>query len=47
MKAEILIGLADRWHCPPSVVLEQDAAVLRLLDVYELGRPEMPEGGEL
>lgn len=45
MRAEILIGLADRWHCPPSVIGEQDAAVLRLLDVYELGRPEGGEDG--
>jgi hypothetical protein len=42
-----VIGLADRWHCPPSVVLEQDARVLRLLDVYRLGRrDEEGEGGE-
>jgi hypothetical protein len=39
-----VIGLADRWKCPPSVVLEQDAAVLRLLDVYTLAHP--PEGGD-
>jgi hypothetical protein len=39
-----LIGLADRWKCRPSQVLEEDAAVLRLLDVYTLGSVE---GGEM
>lgn len=42
-----MIGLADRWHCPPDRVLAQDARVLRLLDVYRLGhRKEDDEGGE-
>ena len=30
----------------PSQVLAQDAALLRLLDVYDLGHREEPEGGE-
>ena len=42
----MLIGLADRWKCRPSQVLQEDAAVLRLLDVYTLGHPE-PGGGDL
>ena len=46
MRAEIVIGLADRWHCPPSQVLAQDARVLRLLDVYRLGHRDEDEGGE-
>jgi hypothetical protein len=29
----------------PSQVLAEDAAVLRMLDVYQLGTPE-PDGGE-
>ena len=41
-----MIGLADRWHCPPSQVLAQDARVLRLLDVYRLGHRD-EEGGEV
>lgn len=41
-----MIGLADRWKCPPDRVLEQDARVLRLLDVYRLGHREQDEGGE-
>jgi hypothetical protein len=44
-RAEIVIGLADRWHCRPSQVLEEDAAVLRLLDVYRLARLSEEEGG--
>lgn len=41
----MIIGLADRWHCRPSQVLKEDASILRMLDVYNLGTPE-PEGGE-
>jgi len=41
-----VIGLADRWKCPPGQVLAQDARVLRLLDVYKLGHREEGEGGE-
>lgn len=40
-----MIGLCDRWHQLPSQVLAEDAAVLRLLDVYRLGHRE-EEGGE-
>jgi len=40
----VVIGLADRWKCRPSQVLEEDAAVLRLLDIYQLAHPE---GGDI
>lgn len=40
-----MIGLCDRWKCRPSQVLEEDASILRMLDVYALGTPE-PEGGD-
>jgi hypothetical protein len=43
----MVIGLADRWHCPPSQVLAQDARVLRLLDVYQWGHRETDEGGDV
>lgn len=42
----MLIGLADRWKCRPSEVLAEDAAVLRLLDVYDLAHPQ-EEGGDI
>lgn len=46
-----MIGLADRWHCPPSQVMAEPARVLRMLQVYQLGHreedDEEPEGGEL
>jgi hypothetical protein len=45
-RAEVLIGLADRWKCRPSEVLAEDAAVLRLLDVYNLAHPP-EEGGDI
>lgn len=41
-----MIGLADRWKCPPGQVLAQDARVLRWLDVYERGH-RGEEGGEV
>jgi hypothetical protein len=44
-----VIGLCDRWHCPPSQVLAEDARVLRLLDIYRQGHREDgedEEGGE-
>lgn len=40
-----MIGLCDRWHKLPSEVLAEDASLLRLLDVYELGHRK-EEGGE-
>jgi hypothetical protein len=43
----VVIGLADRWKCRPSEVLAEDAAVLRLLDVYELAHPPEAEGGDI
>ena len=43
----MILGLCERFHCLPSQVLAEDASVLRLLHVYELGhRPGEPEGGE-
>ena len=41
-----MIGLCDRWHALPSQVLAEDAALLRLLDVYRLGHREEDGGGE-
>jgi hypothetical protein len=41
----VLIGLADRWKCRPGEVLQEDAAVLRLLDIYTLAYPPQ-EGGD-
>ena len=42
----MVIGLADRWKCPPDRVLAQDARVLRLLDVYRLGHRDEEGGGD-
>lgn len=41
-----MIGLCDRWHKLPSEVMAEDASMLRLLHVYELGHREEDEGGE-
>lgn len=38
--------MCDRWHCPPSVVLAEDAGVLfPLLEAEALGKPPQPGGG--
>ena len=36
----MILGLCDRFHCLPDVAGQMDAAVLRLLRIEELGRPE-------
>lgn len=46
-----MIGLCDRWHKLPSQVLAEDARLLRMLRVYQLGHREdededEDEGGE-
>ena len=45
-RAEIIIGLCDRWHKTPDEIGAMDARALRLLDVYRLGHREEEEGGE-
>lgn len=45
--AKIIDGLCRRWGQPPSVILAQDATVLRMVDVLNRGTPDSPEGGEL
>ena len=40
-----VLGLCDRFHCLPSQLEGEDASVLRLLKIAELGNPP-PEGGE-
>ena len=42
------MGLCQRFGpgVLPSQVLAQDASLLRLIDVYNLGHREEPEGGE-
>ena len=46
IEAELVIGLCDRWHQPPSVIRAESAEVLRLLQVIRLGTPASAEGGE-
>jgi hypothetical protein len=42
----LILGLCDRFHCPPDAAVAMGARVLRLLAIEALGRPDMPEGGE-
>jgi len=43
MHARLVLGLAERFGCPPSVVLREPATVLRMLAIEALGRPDDPE----
>lgn len=36
----MILGLCDRFHCLPSELLAEDAALLRLLAIERLGTPE-------
>ena len=40
----MILSLCERFHCLPPQAAELDAGVLRMIDVYELGKPA--EGGE-
>lgn len=44
----MILGLCDRFHKLPSEVLAEDASLLRLLEIVELGAPrgEVNEYGE-
>lgn len=37
-EAELIIGLCDRFHCLPSVLMEEDVYLLRMLRLVERGR---------
>jgi len=39
----LILGLAERWGCPPSRVLDEPAWVLRLLKIEGMGKREDPE----
>ena len=39
-RAELIVGLCDRFHCLPSQLLEEDWELLRMLELVELGRPD-------
>lgn len=37
----MIIGLCDRWHCPPSVILDEDMhLVMSMLNVIAMGSRE-------
>jgi hypothetical protein len=42
----LILGVCDRFHVLPSAVLAEDASLLRLLRIEELGTPpqEAPGG---
>lgn len=44
IEAELIIGLADRFHCTPQEAEEMDAGYIRMLKVYDMGRE--PDDGE-
>jgi len=47
IEAKTILGLCDRFGCLPSQLAAEDAAILRLLKIEELGvrREEVPDLG--
>ncbi len=41
----MILGLCERFHCLPSQILEEDASLLRLILIEQMGNPE-PETPE-
>ena len=41
---EVVIGLCERFHCLPSQLMKEDAALLRGLKIVDLGRREVDTG---
>lgn len=35
--AKLILALCDKFHCLPSAVLDEDAEILQLLRIVELG----------
>lgn len=40
-----MLGLCERFHCLPSALLAEDAALLRLIRIRDLGSPAPPDAG--
>ena len=43
MRAELILGLCDRFHCLPSQLLAEDVQVLKLLAIANYGMDRAPE----
>lgn len=45
MEAELVLSMCDRFHCLPSAVYEEDASLLRLLQIESIYKEdeEVPE----
>ena len=41
--AELILGLCRQFHCLPSQVRAEDASLLQLLRIEQLGTPERGE----
>ena len=39
-EAEMILGLCERFHCLPSQIVEEDASLLRLILIEQMGNPE-------
>lgn len=44
----MILGLCERFHCLPSQIEEEEASILRLILIEQMGNPEpeTPEYGE-
>lgn len=42
----MILGLCERFHCLPSQIVEEEASLLRLILIEQMGNPEPEEYGE-
>lgn len=42
----MILGLCERFHCLPSQIVEEEASLLRLILIEQMGNPEPTEYGE-
>ena len=43
MRAELILGLCDRFHCLPSQLLAEDVELLKLLTIADYGAERKAE----
>lgn len=42
----MVLGLCERFHCLPSQLEEEQAEIIRLVQIQQKGHPEKDKGGQ-
>lgn len=45
VEADLILGLCDRFKCLPSQLANEDASLLRMIAIQDMGTPEEKKGG--